>query len=206
MQNNNFAKTDTTSAIVQDTLTKAKTKSVVDTVSQRILLAGDSMADGLLEPLKKYCVHSGHKLIQGGWTSSTIVGWGNSNRLSGLIKKHNPTFVIMVLGANELYTTDFKIREKLVAKIKNESSKAKFVWVGPPNWQEDNGLDDMLRQTLGENDYFSSKKMFLTQPLKSKRGPDKKHPSHDAYKIWADSLAVWIMNKSEYPILLEREK
>lgn len=185
-------------------LETTKNLPIVDKTCQKILLAGDSMADGLLAPLTEYCDKNGHKLIRAGWTSSTIVGWAYSNRLSGLIKKYNPSYIIMALGSNELYTTDLKIREKLVNQILDESSNIKFVWVGPPHWREDNGLDEMLIETLGENKYFSSKSMFLSEPLKNKRAPDKRHPSPYAFGIWADSIAAWITNKSNYPITLER--
>lgn len=176
-----------------------------DTSCQRILLAGDSMADGLLSPFTKYCESNGHKLFHAGWTSSTIIGWGYTNRLSELIKKYKPTYVIMALGSNELYTTDLKIREKLVNKISDEASEIKFIWVGPPHWKEDSGLDSLLIETLGNKKYFSSKKMFLSEPLKNKRAPDKRHPTPYAFGVWADSIVSWITNKSIYPIILEKQ-
>lgn len=176
----------------------------IDSSPQRILLAGDSMADGLIEPLKSYCEKNHHKLINAGWTSSTIIGWSGTHRLANLVKKHKPTIVIMVLGANELYTTELKIREKLVKQIEKEAGDIKFVWIGPPHWREDNGLDNMFKEVLGEGKYFSSKSMFLSPQLKNKRGGDKKHPSQTAYKIWADSLSSWIMTKSNFPIVLEK--
>lgn len=178
---------------------------VKDTSCQRILLAGDSMAGGLLAPFTKYCEAKGHKLFYGGWTSSTIIGWGYTNKLSRLITKYNPTYVIMALGSNELYTTDLKIRQKLVNKISGEASEIKFIWVGPPHWREDNGLDSLLIETLGKKKYFSSKKMFLSEPLKDKRAPDKRHPTPFAFSVWADSIVSWITYESYYPINLEKQ-
>lgn len=205
MQNNDVIESDTT--LTKSTENADKTVNLVkkDTVCHRILLAGDSMADGLLSPLGQYCETRGHKLIRGGWTSSTIVGWAYSNRLTKLINKYNPTYVIMALGSNELYTTELKVRETLVNKISDEASGIKFVWIGPPHWREDKGLDDMLKETLSDNRYFSSKSMFLSEPLRNKRAPDKRHPSIYAFGVWADSIAAWITNKSSYPIILEKQ-
>jgi hypothetical protein len=34
------------------------------------------------------------------------------------------------------------------------------------------------------------------------KGGDKRHPSQEGYKIWMDSLAVWVETKAKYKIKL----
>ncbi len=175
-----------------------------DTTSQTILLAGDSMADGIKIFLSRYAGYNGHKLVGGGWTSSTTGSWSEKKKLKALIEKFNPTYIIMVLGSNELFSLDLEKREKYVRDIIEQAGDVNTVWVGPPNWQEDKGFNDMLRNVLGDKKFYASKEIFLKEPLKYKRGPDKRHPNMEGYSVWTDNVADWIMHKSDYPIKLEK--
>ena len=175
-----------------------------DTTSQKILLAGDSMAGGLEIFLKKYCAKNHHTLKTFSWTSSTTNAWASKNKLRNLAKEYNPTFVIIVLGSNELFAKDLESKQKFIEEIVSEIPCNKFIWVGPPNWKEDNGFNETIRKVVGNGKYFSSKEIFLREPLKSKRGSDKRHPSLEGYRVWADSVTSWIMAKSDNPIRLEK--
>jgi lysophospholipase L1-like esterase len=204
IQDEEFQKKDSLLPVAIETVDpKIKIK---DTASKKILLAGDSMADGLLKPLHGYCNTRKHKLIRGGWTSSTIISWSFSKKLSKLIKKYEPDYVILALGSNELYTTELTYREPLIRNILSEAGKTKFVWVGPPHWQEDYGLDSLLKTTLGDKIYFSSKKMFLSEPLKRDKATDKIHPSASAFRVWADSIVTFIERQPDFSITFVRPK
>jgi len=174
----------------------------IDSTPQKILLTGDSMADGIKIFLKKYSDFNGHQLVGNGWTSSTTGAWSEKKKLKYLVQKYSPTYIIIALGSNELFAMDLERREKYVTDIMEQTTGVKCIWVGPPNWKEDKGFNDMLKRVIGEKKFFASKEIFLKEPLKNKRGSDKKHPNMEGYKLWMDKLAEWIMNSSDYPILL----
>ena len=183
---------------------KIKPSRYVDTTSQRILIAGDSMAEGIEVFFKQYCKINHHTLKVYSWISSTTNIWAAKNKLRALVKEYNPTYVIIVLGSNELLAKDLERRQNYVKEIISEIRGKMFVWVGPPNWQEDNGLNNLLKTVVGEGKYYSSKEIFLKEPLKNKRASDKKHPNMEAFKVWTDSVAYWIMAKSDNPIKLNK--
>jgi hypothetical protein len=80
-------------------------------ISQRILLLGDSETGGLIYPLNDYCVANGHKLeAVYTWFSASILNFGYSNKVDELMEKYKPTFVIFVVGLNEMYVTDMDRR------------------------------------------------------------------------------------------------
>lgn len=179
-------------------------ENVPDTSSQTILLAGDSMVEGLQIFLKEYCIYNGHKFIAHPWRSSTTSGWASKKKLTELINKYNPTYIIFAIGSNELLAKDLDKRSEYIGSIIGETKGRKFVLVGPPNWQKDYGLNDIMKNDAGSGSFFDSKEIFLDGPLSSKRGYDRKHPSIEGFRLWTDSIASWIMYKSKNPIKLEK--
>jgi len=104
--------------------------------------------------------------------------------------------VILVIGANELFIRDIKRRDKFVKNILRQIGNLKYFWVGPPNWKEDTGINDLILRNVGPRRYYPSKK------LKYERNRDGAHPTKKSGYMWMDSVATFIMNKSMYPVLL----
>lgn len=179
-------------------------KATLDTASKTILLFGDSMVDGVREFFKKYCKFNNHKFYYFAWTSSTTSAWANSNKLKTLLEKYDPDYVFIMLGSNELLATDLKKREKYISDILEQLEGVNYVWIGPPNWKEDNGLNSTIEKVAGKQNFYPSKNIFLNPPLKYKRSGDKKHPNFEGYKAWTDSIASWVMTTSKYPIKLDK--
>jgi len=188
----------------EETKVKNSNEIVIDTTSKVILMFGDSMVDGVRDAFKKYCKFNNHKFYYYTWNSSTTSAWANSNKLKTLIEKYKPDFVFIMLGSNELFSTDLAKREKYINDIISQLNDIEYVWIGPPNWKEDNGLNSTIEKVTGENRFFPSKNIFLVPPLKYKRSGDRKHPNSDAYKAWTDSIANWVMTNGKYPIKLEK--
>lgn len=184
--------------------TAVKPENKIDTTEQTILITGDSMADGIKMFLTNYCKYNGHKLVGNGWISSTTASWSQRKKLKYFIERYKPTYIIIALGSNELFTSDLERRESYVKDIIEQTDSIKYIWIGPPNWQEDKGFNDMLKNALGEKKFYASKEIFLKEPLLNKRASDKRHPNMEGYKIWMDNIAEWIMQKSDYPIKLEK--
>jgi len=184
---------------VRDTINNINNE--IDTTSQRILLIGDSMLEGLMRRLKDYTVYNNHKIKTVIWYSSSTAWYGSSDTLKYYIKKFKPTYVFFVLGANELFVPNIvKKRQKFVNHIKKQLVGVKYIWIGPPNWKDDTGINKLILKNVGEKRYFPSKN------LSYRRTKDGAHPTMSSAAVWMDSIAVWVMKESMYPIILKKPK
>ncbi len=179
-----------------------KVDAPIDTTTQHILFIGDSMAEGLRYPLQQYTQHNNHKLTVIAKTSASIVSWAgkdSSGRLRETIKQLKPTYVLISLGSNDLFTKYLEEYDKYLTNIVKQLDSTKFVWICPPNWKDDFGLTDLIEQKVGTDRFFPSK------TLKIPRAGDKIHPTVIGYNRWADSLSHWIMNESQHKIQLNKK-
>lgn len=189
-------------AAINDSILKARQDSlertivVVDSTPQSILLIGDSMTMNLALRLAQYAKQNGHEFHAVNWDSSGTVKWAGSPRLAEYIKEFNATYVFISLGSNELYIKNPESHLKYVEKILDMVGDLPYVWIGPPNWKEDFGINDMLERTCRPGSFFRSAGMEF------QRKKDGIHPTRKSSALWIDSIARWI-NKSSHPILLE---
>ncbi len=169
-----------------------------DTATQTLLFIGDSMLDGLSPRLAAYASSSGHTLYSVVWYSSTSEAWGKSKRLQEYINRVNPTFIFICLGSNELMVRDIKEKRKpFVNEIVNEIGDIPFLWIGPPNWKKDTGINDLIRESVPEGSYFKSDGMHFD------RRKDGAHPTAASAIVWLDSVVRWMPDHSNHPIRLE---
>lgn len=169
----------------------------IDSSSQKILIIGDSMLEHLRWRLRDYCKENGHQMESIIWYSSQSEWFGISDTLSYYIKLTKPTYIILVLGANEMFVGDIiKQRTPYVKHIMDQIDTIPYVWVGPPNWRKDTGINDMILRNVGSKRYFPSKNLTY------KRFADGAHPRPESAYMWMDSIASFIMHKSRNPILL----
>ena len=168
-----------------------------DTTPQRILLIGDSMSKWLRYRLQDYCEENGHTLSTVTWVSGNTEWFAQYDTLQHYIEKDSISYVFLVLGSNELFIRNFtKHRAAYVDTIVNKLSNVKWVWVGPPNWKKDKGINDCLLEKIGD------KKFFLSKDLKFKRQSDGMHPTVSSCSMWVDSVVSWIKNTSTSRIKL----
>ncbi|MCS6821817.1 MAG: SGNH/GDSL hydrolase family protein [Microscillaceae bacterium] len=170
----------------------------IDTTKQNILLTGDSMTEGLMFAFQKYAQYNGHQLKTVTWYSSTTLSWSEKDSLRKLIKKYQPTFVIFTTGSNELFIRNIQEREPNIQNIIQQAGNTKMVWIGPPNWAEDTGINQLIEKNIGKD------RFFLSKYLKFERARDGAHPTWEAAKIWADTISSWIMHKSKYRIMMRK--
>jgi hypothetical protein len=172
----------------------------IDTTSQRILLIGDSMASGLRFRFQEYCNQNNHTLLTVTWISSSTKWFATYDTLDYFIDSIKPTFIILVIGSNELFIKDIKAnRDKYVKTIIDKIGDIKYIWVGPPNWKNDTGINDLIKENVHEKRFFPSKNLYFNRI-------DVAHPTRRSSDAWVDSIAFWIVKKSFYPIKLERPK
>lgn len=182
--------------ILSDTITAEENIEEIETdsVPKKILIFGDSMTYILAQRMAKYGGQNGHEVYGVNWDSSTPSLWASSDTLQYFIKKYNIDFVMVSLGSNELFTKNVNERAKYIRGVVKRIGNIPFIWIGPPNWKEDNGYNDMLMRTLPKGTFFKTSGMEL------QRRNDHIHPTQAAANLWVDSIMRW-MPSSAHPIL-----
>lgn len=169
----------------------------LDTLPKTILLFGDSMLEGLSPRLAAYCRASGHRLYTVIWYSSTSERWGSTDRLRRYIDKLRPDYIFVSLGANELFVSNIiDKRTRYVKKILSDIDTIPYVWIGPPNWKEDTGVNRMIRDNAAPGCFFLSDGMHFN------RKKDGAHPTASSASRWMDSVVRWMSEHCAHPILL----
>lgn len=168
----------------------------VDSMPKTILLFGDSMTMNLALRLAKYSKQNGHSLHAINWDSSNTKIWAETDTLNYYLNKFKPDYVFISLGSNEVYFKNPDKRMPYVKKILSQIGDIPYVWIGPPNWNEDTGINDMLESTCKKGAFFRSAGMEF------KRKKDNIHPTREASALWIDSIMRW-MPKSSHPILAD---
>lgn len=170
-----------------------------DTTTQNILLIGDSMAYSLMFRVQNYCNYNHHNLNVVTWVSATTKTYAECDTLEYFVNLYKPTYILFVIGANEMFVRDAYERIDYVNRIIPQTHGIPTIWIGPPNWKEDSGINNMLMSKFGPRQFFLSKKLTFTR-IKG----DVAHPDRPAGTMWMDSIASWIKTKSFFPIRLEK--
>jgi len=191
--------TNLSNSATADSLVAAEdTTKKMDSTAQRFLLIGDSMLEGLGTRMNDYCEKNGHTMKRVIWYSSSTLWFGNCDTIAYYVKKENPTYVVLVIGSMELFIRNIKEdRKEFVQHILKQISGLPYIWVGPPNWTKDTGINDLLISNVPKKNLFISKDMVMD------RCKDGVHPTMTAASKWMDSIAVFMMTESAHPVLLE---
>jgi hypothetical protein len=175
-------------------VTQASTK-IIDKKKKRILLIGDSMMEGLMFRMKDYTEHNGHFLQPVVWYGSSTKTWGECDTLSYYIRKYTPDFVVVVLGGNELFIRGVEQRAPYVQHVLKQINPRDYIWIGPPNWKKDTGINELIKKHVQKGAYFPSKNLKLA------RRKDGAHPTRAAAAIWMDSVAAFMRSpQTAHPI------
>ena len=172
-------------------------EQTVDSVPKSILIIGDSMTFNLALRLAQYAKQNGHTIHAVNWDSSNTKIWAESDTLEYFMKKYDADFVFISLGSNELYFKKPETRLPYVKRILEVIDTVPYIWIGPPNWEEDTGVNDMLQRACRRGSFFR------TDGMKLARKKDKIHPTRQASAEWIDSVMRW-MPASAHPILADR--
>jgi len=175
-------------------------ESKVDTSSQRILLCGDSMAESLFYPFFNYCKWSNFqfKLLAIRGTASPF--WVKTDTLVNTIRKFRPTLVLFSLGANEITVPALMRRKKLYRQIIQQFDSLPYIFITTPVWNGDTIYTQMMQSLVPAN------QLFISQGIPLPRQRDGAHPDMRGQRIWADTLAKWIVYKSKYPVYFQLKK
>lgn len=172
-----------------------------DSSKQRVLLIGDSEAGGLYRLFNDYCVDNGHQMVAALiWNSATIFNYGYSSKVDDLIRDYQPSLIVVVLGLNELYARDLERRTKAANMLRDKFGQIPYLWIGPANYMEDNGINKIFEEVATPERFILSK--YLNLP----KGDDKRHPNHDGYRIWMEYIARCVQSSQFYDFEFEIPK
>lgn len=167
----------------------------LDTASKHILFIGDSMLEGLSPRLAAYAKHNGHKMHTVIWYSSRTDVWGGCDTLTHFIRKYDPDYIFICLGANELfYKNIIERHSKYVDRMLKQIGDIPYVWIGPPNWKPDTGINELIESKVPEGCFFVSNGMHFD------RAKDGAHPTRSSAILWMDSVARWMPQNCRFPI------
>ncbi|MBR5118928.1 MAG: SGNH/GDSL hydrolase family protein [Muribaculaceae bacterium] len=179
---------------------KKSEKAEMDTTKKTILFIGDSMVECLFPRMSAYAKKNGHTIYCVVWYSSSTEIYGSRTTLKDYIKKFKPDYILITLGGNELFIRDIRQkRQKYVDEIIKQMGNIPFVWIGPPNWKDDTGINDMISESVPAGCFYLS----YTPDQHYDRKKDGAHPKASSSILWADRICKWIMTKSAHPIRLE---
>ena len=181
-----------------DTTAAEPSRPDTDTIPKNILFIGDSMLEGLSPRLAAYADLNGHKLNTVIWYSSTSEVWGSCDTLSHFIARFKPDYIFVCLGSNELFVRDIAAkRAHCVDHILSQIGDIPYVWIGPPNWKPDTGINRLVSSMAAPGTYFMSEGMQFD------RTKDGAHPTRNSAALWMDSVARWMPLHCAHPILME---
>lgn len=179
-----------------DSLNEELVQTKVDSMPQVLFIFGDSMTFNLALRLAQYAKQNGHILTSVNWDSSNTKIWAEHDTLAYYLAKVKPTHIFISLGSNELYIKNPDSRMPYVKKILEVIDTIPYTWIGPPNWKEDSGINDMLEKTCKPKSFFRSAGMEF------ERKSDHIHPTRKSSALWIDSIMRWI-GVSSHPFLVE---
>ena len=158
------------------------------TAYHRLLAVGDDMLEAIGPRLYNYACTNGYSIFTEIWQGSTVESWAYTTELPRLIKKLNPTYVIICLGTNDLTQGNPAGKAAAVAEIIREIGDVPLVWIGPlemKSLQKDPGVTDMLRQQVGANRFFNSYNLRVARE-------DEVRPTAEGGARWMDEVAKWM--------------
>ncbi|MFS8071032.1 MAG: GDSL-type esterase/lipase family protein, partial [Byssovorax sp.] len=157
----------------------------------RVLLLGDSLAQGLGPPLARLADAAGVPFVARGVQSSTIRQWLTGSALLDAMTQADPTLTLVCLGTNDMRAADpgaegRRALEIINALLLNGSAVA---WIGPPSVPVDkSAFRSALAAACGQRHV----RIFDSQALQIERAPDRLHPTPAGYRAWAKSIAAWL--------------
>lgn len=166
----------------------------VDTTRQRILLMGDSMAEALYFPFINLCKWSNFYFKVCAVKGTTSLYWAEKDTLRQAIERFRPTLILFTCGANEITIPRLRVRKRMYEKVLARFDTLPYIWVGTPVWTGDTVYGNMMKELVPAD------QLFISQGIPMSLQRDGAHPDMAGARVWADSLARWMVYHSRYPV------
>ena len=160
--------------------TPAKAQNIFLHPGTRILLFGDSLAQGLAPPLSKLAQEAGYPFQADGRTGTRIQDWATQAWLVQDLKAQ-PTLVLVSLGTNDMRMPDPSVEKPALLALVQKLKSFQVVLIAPPTMPfPDKGVRKMLTDT--------GLPLFHSETLQIPRASDGIHPTALGYAGWAGVL------------------
>jgi len=163
----------------------------------RLLLIGDSMAQGLGPHLRGIADEEGvpfRSVASQGTSIASWTRWVPSLRASlhAALEQFQPTIVLVALGTNDEYLPSATVGQEHedLQELLDELEPYDVGWIGAPSLPkpESNGAMEMIRGALR----IRRVAYFPSDALDIPRGPDRLHPTVAGYGGWAGAIWGWL--------------
>jgi len=164
---------------------KAAQTTVFKTERPKVILLGDSLAQGMSHEFQKIAKKNGYSpviLAKGGtWCNY----WSGS--IERIVTKHHPQIVIVSLGTNDSTSSKPEPQRLHIKKIREKvvDSGAKLLWLTPPQLPKRFKSKDEIRSILSEE--IPPEETFTGDDLQLEKEKDKIHMTVEGYKKWITS-------------------
>lgn len=163
--------------------------------TSRILLVGDSLAEGLKVRLAHLAQTAGAPFRSMSRNSTRIASFSRDPDLSAAIYDYRPTLVLVSLGTNDSALADpLAESAELDVLIRLVTSLgAALVWIDPPSLPT-LPRSALVRQMLSKSAAAAEVGMrrFDSTQIKMARAPDSIHCTPSGYSTWADAIWVYL--------------
>lgn len=159
----------------------------------KILLIGDSMAEGLASPLKQLAAGDGVILHAVYHRGTRIDQWASDPLLPAILAEFQPDLVLVVLGTNDEYLPASAVpkqlqdAEALIAKM-----GAPVAWVGVPTLPARGSIPAGGSNGITPGIEALDVPVFPSSALQIQRAADQLHPTAAGAVGWATTIWEWL--------------
>jgi lysophospholipase L1-like esterase len=157
----------------------------------RVLLIGDSFAQGIGPPLAQLAEDAGLHLVQAGVKSTTIRDWLKGSRLADAVAAASPICTLVSLGANDMGAADPAAEGRRAGELLDaldDLDAGAVVWIAPPRMPVDKSS---FRAALAAA-CAKRARIFDSLALTLERAPHDFHMTPAGYRAWAEAIARWV--------------
>jgi lysophospholipase L1-like esterase len=150
-----------------------------------VLHTGDSTVGGghgLARALKTRFEAEGARYISDTVNNATLRSTQVVDHIGTSIARHQPDLVLVNLGTNEVFVPAPEALERRIHAIVKRIGSRDCVWIGPPTWNGDRGIVQVLRANAFPCRFFDSSNLDL------ERIRDGIHPTDRGGEQWAQKF------------------
>lgn len=153
----------------------------------RVLLVGDSLAQGMTSHFIKLAKENGYIPLVKSKSGTRCDQW--SSKIGEIMSRSRPKVVFVSLGTNDAAMSNPEVERKHVKRIKNRVQiyGGKLVWLLPHNLPPQLKKRDVVNKILSEE--LTPQESFDSNNINLALGRDKIHMKKDGYKDWI--TAAW---------------
>lgn len=162
--------------------------------TSRVMLIGDSFANGMAPHFQALATEEGLPFIAGAVVGTRTDQWVSSNWLTRKLVEFQPTHVLVSLGTNDAYTdfTPEEIAERAETLVDIiEAAGAHVIWIGAPPLPSIHGGNPLnvasIQAIIDAAPYY-----YDSSDLDIPRSPDGLHPTATGYAGWSGMVWNWL--------------